>query len=318
MIRSLLAITLSLPSDSHIESLPCDIIAHSLTALAQHALTAESFQIVIDEVVNAGLKLTKEQDVDWNKFIVVMRAVESVVGVKKGARVPGTCFPQLSRSSHPLTPPFHNFSASRRSTLFSLLTPLSHLIQPPSNPPSNFLQSYTSMTVGVLLLAGLQDILSPSSGAKVSVQVLFSPETASRPVVFRAACALTTALDEAGWNLFGTAIIPFLLSATERYLVDGEVEVVQSKEVSVFDAAEREVSNSSNALILVARLAWSGRLREVYQIGGTPVKTWENVVGQKCEGILNAWTRKYGEGLTTEEEVSSWAFFCFWPASFPC
>ena len=126
------------------------------------------------------------------------------------------------------------------------------------------------MAVGVLLLAGLQDVLS--GGAKESIDALFQqPGTAD---AFNAGCALATSLDEAGWNLFGTAVLPLVLRSTSTYLA-----ATGSQEELEFG----QVSMARNALTLVARLAWSGRLGEAYQVGGATIKTWERIVGATCE-----------------------------------
>lgn len=84
IVKALFAIVLALPTGA--DSLPSEIISHSLTTLATHVSHPEAFEVIIDEVLAASRYQIK-QELDWGKVGVVMKAVETVVGVKKGARV---------------------------------------------------------------------------------------------------------------------------------------------------------------------------------------------------------------------------------------
>lgn len=83
----LLSVVLGLESGAG--SLPSEVISHSLTALAQHATTAEAFESVVDEVIDAA-RAQAVKDADFAKLIIVMKAIETLVGVKKGARIAGS------------------------------------------------------------------------------------------------------------------------------------------------------------------------------------------------------------------------------------
>lgn len=277
------------------ESLPSEIIAHSLTALAQHATTAEAFDAIVDVVLEAlRVRCLKMEEVEEDKLVVLMKALETIAGVKKGARI--------SRESN-----FHycgsipllilmTLSAARRTKLFTLLTPLSKHIQSPTfSSTTTFLPAYTAMLIPTLLLATLQDVLS--AGIRQSIAVLFSQPTT--PTLFGAACALTTSSDEISWNFFPAAILPHVLTTTAIY-------IGQSKSMTtpVVDIGFGEVSMEMNALTLLARLAWSGRLREAYSNASSAVKGWEAVVGPVCEEKIGKWIENYKIGSTTEEEVS--------------
>lgn len=159
------------------------------------------------------------------------------------------------------------------------------------------------MTVGILLLASLQDILS--GGGKSSVEVLFASGVSDE--TFGAGCALGTALDEAGWGLYSTSVLPQVLSSTARYIG------APSKSVTVSDSPfEAEgVSSTSNSLTLLARLAFSGRLYEAYQNGGHGVVAWEKVVGAACEERIKKWTSDFSSDATTEIQVSFDFFHCY-------
>jgi hypothetical protein len=149
------------------------------------------------------------------------------------------------------------------------------------------------MTVGILLLAQFQDVIS--GGARQSIEVLFSP--AGNSSTFSSACALTTSLDGAGWNLFLTAIFPGFLSSTARYISQTDDAVL----------GFGEVSTAASALTLVARLAWSGRVREAFSAGVTGIKAWEQSVGKVCEKRLRDWTADYKLSKMDEESVRSYS-----------
>lgn len=148
------------------------------------------------------------------------------------------------------------------------------------------------MTVGTLLLANLQDVLS--GGAKEAIEALFS--TPGTPDAFAAGCALATSLDTGGWNLFSTAVLPLVLSSTARYI--GQVEEGSTP------LAFGEVSPAANSLSLLARLAWSGRLFQAAQAGGPAIKIWERTIGPVCEQKIKAWATSYSQGSTAEAEVN--------------
>lgn len=182
-------------------------------------------------------------------------------------------------------------TAASRPKLFALLSPISKLVLPPSTPPTTFLHAYTTTTFGILLLATFQDVLS--GGAKESVQVLFADPGTSQS--FSAGCALATSLDQVGWNHFSTVLTPLVLSATARYVDDG------SKTTQL---GFGEVAEEDNALTLLARLAWSGRLKSTVESGSVAVKSWERIVGNKCQSTIKEWISEFAESEPTEEEAS--------------
>lgn len=94
-MKALLQVTLALSSGA--DSLPSEIINYSLTAIASHATNADAFKPVIDQVLESANGQLK-RETDWEKLVVVMKAIETVVGVKKGARVAGQSFLQPYRS----------------------------------------------------------------------------------------------------------------------------------------------------------------------------------------------------------------------------
>lgn len=152
------------------------------------------------------------------------------------------------------------------------------------------------MTVGVLLLAGLQDILS--GGGKTSVEVLFAPTASAE--TFGAACALATALDEATWALYSTSIIPQVLTSTAHYISSPAAPVAEA--ASVFD--ETVTTPSTNSLILLSRLSDSGRLGEAIRLGSPAVKGWERTVGAVCERTLAEWVASFAAETSTQDQVS--------------
>lgn len=88
-MRILLDVVLALPSGA--DSLPTEIVNHTLTTLAHHASNAEAFEVVVEQVLLAGSAQLKKE-LEWEKLVVVMRAVETIVGVKKGARISSQYF----------------------------------------------------------------------------------------------------------------------------------------------------------------------------------------------------------------------------------
>lgn len=150
------------------------------------------------------------------------------------------------------------------------------------------------MLIPTLLLTTLQDVLS--GGIRQSIAVLFSQPTT--PTLFGAACALTTSLDEINWNFFPAAILPHVLTTTAIYIGQSK-----STTTPIVEIGFGEVSMQMNALTLLARLAWSGRLREAYANASSAVKVWESVVGPVCEEKIGKWIEKYKIDSTTEEEV---------------
>lgn len=179
--------------------------------------------------------------------------------------------------------------------MFAILSPLSQLVVDTPLPPTDFLQSYISMTVAVLLLAGLQDVLT--GGGKTSIDVLFSSSPSA--ATFGAGCSLATALDEASWPLYSTAVTPQLLAATSRY-ISSPVEPTIS--TSAFD--EPITSTSTNSFMLLARLAESSRLYEVCQTSGPSLKAWESVVGTACEKKIQDWIVSFKSESAILDEVS--------------
>ncbi|KAI5475348.1 Armadillo-type fold domain containing protein [Pseudohyphozyma bogoriensis] len=263
--RCLISTVLSLPSGAG--SLPSDIISHTITTLAVHSTTAETFDPVVDEVLGAATRLGGGEP-DWEKLGIMMKAVETIVGVKQGARV----------------------STTRRPKVVSILSPFSAFVLASLQPTSDFLRSFTTMSTGVLLLTTLQDVLS--GPARKSIEALFA-ESAT-PDIYGAACALATSLEEASWNLYSTAILPLVLSSTSRYL-----ESEPSAELAFGD-----VSPSSNALALLARLAFSGRLGSAYQSAGPTIKIWEKTIGVVCEKKIRDWTASYAKDEVDEAHTT--------------
>lgn len=261
-----------------------------------HVKNAEAFDSVVDEVVKASKGQLAVTETQWDKLVVVMKAIESVAGSKKGGRVSGAfqrmCSSSSARFADPFSPPQ---TATSRPKLFALLSPISKLVLLPSTPPPPFLHSYTTMTVGLLLLATFQDVLS--GGAKDSIEVLFA-NPGSTPDTFSAGCTLVTSLDEVQWNHFSTSLTPLVLRETARYVAS---EVKEKKKEMKFG----EVSPVTNSLSLLARLAWSGRLRTIVDGGTTAVKTWERTIGARCEASIKSWTDTYKSGTPSEDEVSS-------------
>lgn len=150
------------------------------------------------------------------------------------------------------------------------------------------------MTVASLLLSTLQDILS--GGARESIEVLFNKElTEGAADRFGAGCSLATSLDEVHWPLFPTAVLPLILSSTSNYI---GVPVSSSTELGF-----GEVAPSTNALSLLARLAWSGTLRDAVYAASPAVKSWEKGVGSVCVEKLEKWIEAYKSEKTNVEEV---------------
>lgn len=118
--------------------------------------------------------------------------------------------------------------------------------------------------------------------------------------VFGAACAVGAALDEAGWGLYPTSILPLVLSSTARHVATVPAPVVVS--TSPFDVVA--VSSTANALTLLARLAFSGRLYEAYEIGGHSIVSWEATIGAACADRIRRWMAAFQEDNVVESQVS--------------
>ena len=179
-----------------------------------------------------------------------------------------------------------------RAKLFALLSPFAKLVHDPESAPAAFLESFTTTTVGILSLANLQDILS--GGTKEAIDALIA--TPGSPSAFAAGCALATSLDAAGWNLFPTAILPLVLTATARYVAQDDAATPEFG----------EIAPAANSLALLARLAWSGRLHPSAQSSGAAMKIWERTVGPICEAKIKSWATAYAQGDVPEAQVCAY------------
>jgi U3 small nucleolar RNA-associated protein 20 len=152
--------------------------------------------------------------------------------------------------------------------------------------------------MAILLLTSFQDVLA--GGPKDAVEALFRPASSeNEAATFGAACTLATALDIVAWNHYSQVLAPLILASTSRYI--GEASETKQGSQSAFQGASPDV----NALSLLARLAYSGRLRLIVDTASPPVKAWERVVGDKCKSIIEDWTTRYKEGdVPSEDEVS--------------
>lgn len=56
--------------------------------MAKYATTQEAFEPVVDEVLAVATAQARAEP-DWVKLTITMKAVETVVGVQKGARTTG-------------------------------------------------------------------------------------------------------------------------------------------------------------------------------------------------------------------------------------
>ncbi|BGP12578.1 hypothetical protein JCM10213_004835 [Rhodosporidiobolus nylandii] len=274
ILRSLFTSILSLPSLASL-ALPSEIISHAIVALVQHADKTDTLDLVIEQglkALNGQLDATKDaKDVEWEKLVVGIKAVESFVGVKGGARV----------------------SASVKPRLFALLTPLSSLLS--RTPSAAFLTAYTSFLATLLPLAVLSDVLSTS--LRSTIDALFSTDASAS--VFASACALASTLDGTEWTLWDTALGNAVLTATAREVAaPAKNGKARAEEVEGFG----EVSKRENSRSLLSRLAESGRLRALVDKNTSAVSAWEKSVAGVIERAITHWQKDYETKQEVDEE----------------
>ncbi|KAL7340922.1 armadillo-type protein [Rhodotorula toruloides] len=278
ILRSLFSAILSLPSLAEV-SLPREIVSHALVTLSQHAEKVEALEPVGEAAIKtleAELKTaTSGGKVAWERLLVPLQAVTSFVGVKAGARLPTSLKPRL----------------------FSSLAPLSRLIAHSPAPPSAFLHHTNAYLSTVLPLGVLSDVLS--SPVRSTIDALFSADRDAS--VFAAACALATTLDGVEWPLWDTALGAAVLTATAREVSSSSSPNGKSKtDGSAFD--EVVASKKENSLVLLARLAESGRLRALVEKGGTHVVAWEKSIGELAELTIRGWKEAFEADRNVDEE----------------
>lgn len=131
------------------------------------------------------------------------------------------------------------------------------------------------------------------------MEALFQPASSSNEaVIFGAACTLATSLDIVAWNHYSQVLAPLILTSTSRFVAEA------SPGLDGEDSAYQSARPFVNALSLLARLAFSGRLRAIVDMASPAVKSWERVIGEKCKSILEEWGRRYkGGDVPNEDEV---------------
>ncbi|EGU13301.1 hypothetical protein RTG_00465 [Rhodotorula toruloides ATCC 204091] len=277
ILRSLFSAILSLPSLADV-SLPREIVSHALVTLSQHAEKVEALEPVGEAAIKtleAELKTaTAGGEVAWERLLVPLQAVTSFVGVKAGARLP----------------------ASLKPRLFASLAPLSRLIAHSPAPPSAFLHHTTAYLSTVLPLAVLSDVLS--SPVRSIIDALFSADRDAS--VFASACALATTLDGVEWPLWDTALGAAVFTATAREVSSSSSNGKAKTDASAFD--ELVASKKENSLVLLARLAESGRLRALVEKGGAHVVAWEKSVGALAEQAIKGWKEAFEADRNIDEE----------------
>ncbi|GAA6006564.1 hypothetical protein JCM10207_004975 [Rhodosporidiobolus poonsookiae] len=285
ILRALFTSVFALPSLSTLV-LPREIISHALVALVLHAAKADTLEPVVEQALKAlggQLEAAKDEgsEVEWEKIVVGLRAVESFVGVKGGAKVP----------------------ASAKPRLFALLAPLSRLLT--RSPPSHFLTAYTSFLSTLLPLAVLSDVLS--SAVRTTIDAFFAP--AAPPPVFAAGCALAVTLEGVGWALWDTAIGAAVLSATAREVgaTPDALAAKNGKARALAGGGEEglpfgEVSKRDNSRVVLALLAESGRLGALVGKNSAAVAAWEKSVAAVVKRQVESWTEEYETTQEVDEE----------------
>lgn len=86
IVRSLLRAVTSLPSTAAV-TLPAEIASHALTTVALHVPNGDALEPVFKQVLDAAVAQIESGEEEMMR--VGMKALEALVGVKKGARVPG-------------------------------------------------------------------------------------------------------------------------------------------------------------------------------------------------------------------------------------
>ncbi|BGP21593.1 armadillo-type fold domain containing protein [Rhodotorula toruloides] len=276
ILRSLFSVILSLPSLADV-SLPREIVSHALVTLSQHAEKVEALEPVGEAAIKtleAELKMAiVGGEVAWERLLVTLQSVTSFIGVKAGARLP----------------------ASLKPRLFASLAPLSRLLAHLPPPPSAFLHHSNAYLSTVLPLAALSDVLS--SPVRSTFDALFSADRDAS--VFASACALATVLDGVEWPLWDTALGASVLTATASEVSSPASNGKSRTEGSPFD--EVIASKKENSLVLLARLAESGRLWALVEKGGAQVGAWEKSVGSLAEQAIKDWKEAFDADMNVDE-----------------
>lgn len=210
----------------------------------------------------------------WDRVVVPLQAVTSFVGVKAGARLPPSLKPRL----------------------FASLAPLARLLAHSPAPPTTFLHHADAYLSTVLPPGVLSDVLS--SHVRSTIDALFSAEHDAS--VFASACALATTLDGVEWPLWDTALGAAVLTATARELSSSVTNGKSKASESAFD--EAVASKRENSLVLLARLAESGRLKALVEKGGAHVVAWEKAVGALAEQAIKGWKAAFEEDRNVDED----------------
>jgi U3 small nucleolar RNA-associated protein 20 len=250
---------------------------------------------VLLKIITDELKLQSDKsEKDWNRLVVVLKVVSSVVGVRNGSRTPreSPSLLQLVIARYNA----HEFlsAASTKPKFFALLTSLTPLLQ--CKPPATFLHHLLTFLASLLPQAVLSDILS--SPVRTMLEAFFSPEASD--AVFAAGCTLASVLDQSDWNLFETALGKLVLESTGRNLATASGE----KDTEV-EAEFGQVDKKKNSLALLGKLTKSERLRKLVQKGGQAAAVWERNVAQVCEDVIKRWKAAFEQDQDVEEEQVS-------------
>ncbi|SCZ90492.1 BZ3500_MvSof-1268-A1-R1_Chr1-3g02022 [Microbotryum saponariae] len=263
-------------ANGHLHSRTASIVRSSLQVVVSRAeasseLVPQAFQTFLSTLANhsksteiysvvvdeviEASRALVEGEKDWTKLEYGLKFVDCVAASKKGGRISATAKPQL----------------------FAILASYAKLVASASAPAS-FVQAYTSATISLLLQASFKDVLS--GAVRDSIDVLWTTSS-----TFANACTLALALDDVAWPHYSTSIANHVLTTTAKYL-EGEEEG---------DVELGQLSNQTNAMTLLARLAWSGRLASLRESSGGLSKSWERVVTDRCEVLIRAWIQTYSE-----------------------
>ncbi|GAA6011855.1 hypothetical protein JCM11491_000772 [Sporobolomyces phaffii] len=273
ILRTLTSAVLSLTSPT---SLPSEISAHAVISLTSHVHKTEPLEpvaevllkIITDELKSQADKVEK----DWDRLVVVLKIVSSVVGVRNGSRTPPVVKPKL----------------------FALLTPLTHLLG--CQPTATFLHHLLTFLASLLPQAVLSDVLS--SPVRTIFEDFFSSEASD--AVFAAGCTLASVLDQSNWNLFETALGKHVLEATGRNLASSAANVgSKQEEVGAFGPV---ADKKKNSLTLLGKLTKSERLRKLVQKGGQAAAVWEKSVENVSEETISRWKSAFERDGEVEEE----------------
>ncbi|GAA5886649.1 hypothetical protein JCM16303_001398 [Sporobolomyces ruberrimus] len=267
ILRTLISTVLSLDSPT---GLPSEIAHHAIISLTSHCYKTEPLEPVTEvvlKVISDELKTQGDkEEKDWDRLIVALKVVSSVVGVRNGQRTPPAAKPRL----------------------FALLAPLTPLLR--SNPSSAFLHHLLTFLASLLPQAVLSDILS--SPVRTILEAFFSSEASD--TVFAAGCTLASVLDQSEWNLFETALGKLVLGSTGPNLAS--LEKSEGKEEF------GQVDKRKNSLALLAKLTKSERLRKLVQKGGQAAGVWERSVSEVCVDVITSWRDAFGKKQEVEED----------------